>query len=90
LVELAPNAVTTLDIAVRTRSNGRSPASLDVFTPQGDIQIGERVDLTARVTSLAGVGNLVTGVAILMLLTWWFRHWRRNRRPEPTATLPSS
>jgi hypothetical protein len=84
IVELAPNAVTTLEVKVRTRSNGQSPVSLDVFTPDGQIQIGERVPLSARVTNLSGVGNLVTGVAVLMLFTWWFRHWWRNRRPDDT------
>lgn len=90
--QLAPNATTTLEVEVRTRSNGRSPVSLDVFTPNGDIQLGERVPLTARVTSLAGVGNLVTGVALLMLITWWGRHWWRQRRDptEDAATLAES
>jgi hypothetical protein len=80
IAQLAPNATTTVEVEVRTRSNGRSPVALDVFTPDGAIQLGERVPLTARVTSLAGVGNLVTGVALLMLITWWGRHWWRQRR----------
>jgi hypothetical protein len=91
-VELAPNATTTLEVEVRTRSNGRSPVALDVFTPDGDIQLGDRVPLTARVSSLAGIGNLVTGVALLMLFTWWARHWWKQRRPavEDAATLADS
>ena len=36
--------------------------------------------LTARVSALTGLGQVLTGGFILVLLTWWFTHWRSRRR----------
>ena len=35
---------------------------------------------TLRVGGLSGLGNLVTGAGALVVLTWWARHLRANRR----------
>jgi hypothetical protein len=43
------------------------------------------VPLTASVNALSGVGNLVTGAGLLVLLTWWVRHIRKNRRQRRAA-----
>jgi hypothetical protein len=56
-----------------------------VFTPLGDVRLAPAVPLTASITNLAGVGNLVTGAALLVLLTWWVRHFRRNQRGRRAA-----
>jgi hypothetical protein len=65
---------------MEARSNGRFPVTLDVFTPLGDVRLGTPIPLTANVRGLSGLGNLVTGAALLVLLSWWFRHLQRNRR----------
>ena len=59
--------------------------SLEVFTPLGDVHLAPPVPLTASVNALSGLGNLVTGAALLVLLTWWGRHVRTVRRRRRTA-----
>jgi hypothetical protein len=53
-----------------------------VYTPGADVFLVPEVVLTARVTSFAGAGQLVTGAALLLVLTWWVRHWRQARRKQ--------
>lgn len=84
-----------LQIPVETRSSGRFPVTLEVRTPVGDELIGAPVPLTATVTALSGLGNLVTGVLLLLLISWWIRHvgkrragQRRHAATEHPATAP--
>jgi hypothetical protein len=79
-VVLAPDTFTEVRVPMEARSNGRFPVTLDVFTPLGDVRLGTPIPLTANVRGLSGLGNLVTGAALLVLLSWWFRHLQRNRR----------
>jgi hypothetical protein len=78
-VTLRPNDETTIVVPVEARANGTSSISLTVTTPAGDT-IDEPVTLTSRVTGFTGLGQLLTGGFILVLLTWWFSHWRSKRR----------
>ncbi len=84
-VELPPFAFQEVRIPIEARTNGRFPVTLDVITPLGDVRITPPVPLTASITALSGIGNLVTGVALLVLLTWWARHFRRSRRARAAA-----
>ncbi len=79
VVTLRPNDETSVTIPVLARSNGTSPIDLVVSTPAGE-PIDEPVTLTSRVTGLTGLGYLLTGGLILVLLSWWFTHWRARRR----------
>jgi hypothetical protein len=38
------------------------------------------VNLTSRVTGFTGLGQALTVGFVLVLLTWWFTHWRARRR----------
>ena len=78
-VTLRPNDETTIVVPVEARANGTSSITLTVTTPAGDT-IDEPVTLTSRVTGFTGLGQLLTGGFILVLLTWWFSHWRSKRR----------
>lgn len=80
VVTLQPNEYTEIKIPIEARSNGRFPVSLEVFTPAGDVMLGQPVPLTASVNAISGLGNLVTGALLLVLLTWWVRYVRENRR----------
>lgn len=80
-VTLRANDETELLMPVRARSNGTSPIVVDVRTPLGESVI-EPVTLTSRVNSLTGLGQVITAAFVLMLITWWFSHWRARRRPE--------
>jgi len=60
-----------------------------MHTPDGATQVGKRVQLSARVSALAGLGQLVTGAAILVLLAWWIAHVRRTRRDSSKHKHPA-
>jgi hypothetical protein len=83
-VDLAPLQETEVTMPFEALSNGTSSVFLRVFTlgpePSDETQIVDDIILTARVTTLTGLGQLVTGAALLVLCTWWFRHWRQTRR----------
>lgn len=79
-VTLEPDSFTHIRIAIDARSNGDFPVALDVFTPLSDTKLIPSVALTASINAWSGVGTLVTLAALLVLLTWWIRHIRRNHR----------
>ena len=83
-VVLAPNAITEIDIPVEARTNGTTSIELRIVTPLGS-PLTEPVQISARVQALSGVAQLATAVLIILLLTWWFSHWRARRRDAPTT-----
>jgi len=82
-VTLRPLDETSINVPVEARSNGTSSIELTVTTPAGQ-PIGDTVELTARVTALTGLGQVLTASFILVLLAWWFANWR-GRRHTPEA-----
>jgi len=82
---LAPGTVTDITVDAVALSNGKSSVFLRIYTPNADVFLVPEVVLTARVTSFAGAGQLVTGAALLLVLTWWVRHWRDERRQQLAA-----
>lgn len=84
---LAPQEEREIDVKATALSNGKSSVFLRVYTPaeNSDIQLMPEVVLTARVSSLAGLGRLLTGAFLLLLLTWWGRHWQQTRRKRIAA-----
>ncbi|MEQ9161743.1 MAG: DUF6049 family protein, partial [Ilumatobacter fluminis] len=84
---LAPGDVTDVVVPVETRSNGLFPVMVEVRTPVGNL-LTEPVEMTARVTSLSGLGRVVTVGALLVLLSWWYSYFRR-RRAETMAAASS-
>lgn len=80
IVTLLAGASTAVEFAVNARSNGRFPVTLQLLTPDGAVVLGTPATLTARVNALAGLGQLVTGIALLFLASWWANHFRRERR----------
>jgi len=79
LVTLRPNAETSVIVPVEARSNGTSSIVVEVSTPAGEL-IDEPISLTSRVTGLTGFGRVLTAGFVLVLITWWFTHWRSKRR----------
>ena len=67
-------------VPVEARSNGRFPVSVALLTPKNDVALGEPMTITAKVSALAGFGQVVTATALLVLLTWWAHNWRSKRR----------
>lgn len=87
VVLIPAQSSTAVDIPVVARSNGRFPVSLQLLTPDGNVPIGPVATLTARVNALAGLGQLVTGIALLLLLSWWVSHFRRQHRHRRTLAV---
>jgi hypothetical protein len=78
---------TEVNVRTTALSNGQSSVFLRLY-PQAadsDIQLMPEVVLTARVSSLAGLGQLLTGAGLLLLVTWWGRHWQQARRKRMSA-----
>ena len=42
--------------------------------------VADTITLQANVNTLTGLAQVVTGGAVLILLTWWVRNLRRGRR----------
>jgi hypothetical protein len=78
---LLPNAITAVPVPVTARSNGIFPVLIEVSTPAGN-PLTEPVELTARVSSLAGLGRVVTVGAGLVLASWWYSYFRRRRKQQ--------
>ena len=86
-VVLLPAGMTTsIEVPVVAKSNGSFPVSLQLFSPSGDVAVGRSITLTARVNALAGLGQLVTGLALLLLIIWWVFHLRRASRRKLNLT----
>ncbi len=80
LLTVEPGSYGEVNIRIEARTNGSFTVTLEVLTPSGDVAIGPPVPLKASVTALNGLGNLATGALLLVLLTWWVRHMRQNKR----------
>lgn len=79
IITLRPSGETSVIVPVEARSNGTSSIDVQVSTPSGEL-LAEPISLTSRVTALTGLGQLLTVGFALVLLTWWFTHWRSKRR----------
>lgn len=90
IVVVPAQASTAVDMPVIARSNGQFPVTLQMFTPEGDLPISPISTLTARVNALAGLGQLVTGIALLLLLSWWASHFRRQHHRRRATEVRQS
>lgn len=91
IVELEPG-VNSIDIEVETRSLGVSPLEVRLMTPEGRVELASS-RFQVRSTAVPGLGLLLSGVAMGLLLAWWGRSWRadrRRRREGPADGQPSS
>ena len=89
IVTVPANGAIDLVIPVVARASGRFPIEVVLYTPDGLVQAGQRVQLTARVAAIAGLGLVVSGAAALVLLAWWLSHWRANRRKDAAKKHPA-
>ena len=90
VITLVAGSLTPVEIAVKARSNGRFPVTVQIVTPEGGVALTEPIVFTARVNALAGLGQVVTGVALLLLATWWVHHWRGQFRRRQNDVLAST
>ena len=80
---------TTLKVPVETRSSGVFPLEVDLYSPNGMLQLSKNRD-TVRSTAVSGVGLILIIVAVLSLAVWWGRDLRHGRRPGRLAPAPDS
>lgn len=80
LVTVQAGASADVVVPVVARANGTFPIDVQLLTPDGAIRVGRPVTLTARVSAIAGLGQVVSGAAMLILASWWVSHWRNRRR----------
>lgn len=90
VVLLPAESLTPVEVAVEARSNGRFPVTVQLVTPEGTVTLTEPIVFTARVNALAGLGQVVTGVALLLLATWWVHHWRAQYRRRQADVVAST
>ena len=69
-------------IKIDARANGTINVRLELLTPDGDQPIRDTIRMTAKVSTLTGLAQVITGGALLVLLTWWVRNLRRSRRNQ--------
>ena len=79
-VLLEPRQVTDVAIPVRARSNGSFTITLQVMAPDGSTPVTGVTIIRAEVNALTGLAQMLTGGALLILITWWVRNLRRSRR----------
>jgi len=89
LVTIPARSSIDIVIPVVARANGTFPLDVVLKTPDGSTTVGRRIQMTARVSALAGLGQVVTGAAILILLSWWVSHWRTKRRGDSVKNHPA-
>ena len=89
IVTIAPNSALDVVVPVQARANGSFPLNVILTTPDGLTQVGQPTRLTARVSALAGLGQVATGAAILILMSWWIAHWRARKRAQAVRKHPA-
>lgn len=86
-VTLASGGTTEVVVPATTRTNGSFPVAVWVSTPRGNIEVAPFVTITAKVTALAGFGQLISISLLLVLLAWW---WSNRRKARLEANAPST
>lgn len=72
--------INDLTIPVNVLSNGTFPVTIQLVTPLDQRPVGDPLVLTARVNAITGLGQVLTGGALLVLASWWYSHFRSRRR----------
>jgi hypothetical protein len=86
LVTLEPG-VTEITIPVDARANGTSSVEIQLLTPVFAQRVAPSTFLEARVNAISGLGQTITGIGVVVLLSWWFSHFRRRRRARLAALV---
>ena len=75
-----------VDVPVESRATGSVPTFVEVLTPDEGLVLDER-RLDVRSTAVSGVGLAISLGALVVLLVWWVRTWRRSHpvRSDPDA-----
>jgi hypothetical protein len=80
--------VIQFDVSVKT--SGDSLLEYTVNAPKGSLGELARGKLRVRALALSGLGVVLSAVALLVIITWWFRHARRSRREKRALVATTS
>jgi len=82
---LLDRPTTPVQVQAQARTSGdRLPVEVTLRTPDGQLLIA-KATLNVHSTAISLVGIALTVVALLVLLMWWGRTWRRSRQHRPRA-----
>ncbi len=76
--------ITRVDIPVKALATGSVPTFVALSTPDQTRTLDSR-QLNVRSTAISGVGLAISLGALAVLVFWWARTWRRNRRAKQTG-----
>ncbi|MGD9701516.1 MAG: hypothetical protein AB7Q42_24025 [Acidimicrobiia bacterium] len=79
-----------IEIPVESRTNGRSPVTVQLFTPLGGSVLTGPEQFTVQATALTGLGQVVTAAFVLILISWWIQHARAARRAQRNGEATGS
>lgn len=68
-----------LDVPVTALATGSVPTFVELRTPDDAVQLDQR-QLNVRSSAISGTGLVLSLGALGVLIVWWGRTWRRNRR----------
>ena len=88
IIRVPAKGSSELVVDVVALSNGLFPVEIRIFTADGLSQLGKKVEVSARVNAIAGLGQVVSVVALLLLVTWWVAHIRRKYRKQISKNHP--
>ena len=89
MVKLAAGGTTEVMVEAGTRTNGRFPISIRVTTPEGNLEVVPYIRVTARMNAIAGFGQYLSLFLLVLVLLWWWTHWRRARTQKARGTTVS-
>ena len=89
VVQLAAGGTTEVKVDAGTRTNGRFPLSIRVTTPEGGLEVVPYIRVTARMNAIAGFGQYLSLFLLVLVLLWWWTHWRRTRSESVRGTTVS-
>jgi hypothetical protein len=88
-VTVAPGDAVRFDVAVEALATGSVPVAVELWTPDDRIRLDGR-QLNVRSTAISGVGLLLSLGALVVLVVWWVRSWRRTRRAPAVDSGPAA
>jgi hypothetical protein len=89
VITLFSGSTTEVSVNATTRTSGEFPINVWVATPVGNAEVVPLITITAKVTAIAGFGQLVSISLLLILLAWWWSHRRSARRERENPTTVS-
>jgi hypothetical protein len=88
IIVLTKGGTTELNVSATTRASGDIPISIWVSTPEGNQSVVDPITISASVNAIAGFGQLISVLFLLVLLAWWWSNRRSARRERSnTATV---